>query len=174
MNAPSPTPKDRGEPSLPRWAIPLVWAALVLVILVVLPWAVSRIGPGYGWSEAGPSAWNLVGLLAVAAGLTLYVWSLVFHFKSYRAPVRVGYDPPHLVVDGPYQVSRNPMYAAGLFAWLGWTLFYGSPAVGIALALLWSLFTFRVIPYEERQLEKLFGDAYVAYKRTVRRWIGRF
>jgi protein-S-isoprenylcysteine O-methyltransferase Ste14 len=66
------------------------------------------------------------------------------------------------------------MYVAGLLAWLGWTLFYGSPAVLIGLALLWALFTFRVIPREERQLEDLFGEEYLDYKRTVRRWLGRF
>jgi protein-S-isoprenylcysteine O-methyltransferase Ste14 len=65
------------------------------------------------------------------------------------------------------------MYVAGLFAWIGWTVFYGSPAVFIGLVLLWSLFTLRVIPYEERQLEALFGDEYREYKKSVRRWIGR-
>jgi protein-S-isoprenylcysteine O-methyltransferase Ste14 len=65
------------------------------------------------------------------------------------------------------------MYVAGLFTWIGWAIFYGSPAVFIGLALLWSLFTFRVIPYEERQLEALFGDEYLKYKKSVRRWIGR-
>ena len=160
-------------PALPRWAIPPVWAVLVLAILVALPWAISRLGPRYGWSQAVPAAWNLAGLVAVVLGLALYVWCLVFHFKSYRAAVRIGFAPPHLVVGGPYQVSRNPMYVAGLSAWLGWTVFYGSPAVLIGLALLWSLFAFRVIPHEERQLEALFGDEYREYKRSVRRWLGR-
>ena len=66
------------------------------------------------------------------------------------------------------------MYASGLFAWLGWTVFYGSPAVFTALLLLWLIFAFRVIPHEERQLEILFGNDYLEYKRSVRRWIGRF
>jgi protein-S-isoprenylcysteine O-methyltransferase Ste14 len=171
-NSPLSTPKG-GKLALPRWAIPLVWAILVGLILIVVPWTVSRLGPRYGWSEAVPASWNLAGLVAVAAGLTLYVWCLVFHFKSYRAAVRVGFAPPHLVVGGPYQVSRNPMYVAGLFAWLGWAVFYGSPAVAIGWALLWALFSFRVIPGEERQLEALFGDEYLAYKRSVRRWLGR-
>jgi protein-S-isoprenylcysteine O-methyltransferase Ste14 len=143
------------------------------MILVVAPWALAKIGPRYGWAQAAPAAWNLIGLAGVAVGLALYVWCLVFHFKSYRAPVRVGFAPPHLVVDGPYQVSRNPMYAAGLLAWLGWALFYGSPAVLAGLLLLWSLFQFRVIPYEERQLEELFGDEYRDYTRSVPRWLGR-
>jgi len=66
------------------------------------------------------------------------------------------------------------MYVSGLFAWLGWTVFYGSPAVLVVLLLLWSVFSFRVIPHEERLLETLFGDEYLEYKRSVRRWIGRF
>jgi protein-S-isoprenylcysteine O-methyltransferase Ste14 len=171
-NSPLSTDKG-GKLALPRWAIPLVWAVLVALILFLAPWAVSRLGPRYGWSQAIPALWNLFGLVAVAAGFTLYVWCLVFHFKTYRTAVRVGFSPPHLVVGGPYQVSRNPMYVAGLFSWLGWTVFYGSPAVAIGCALLWALFTFRVIPGEERQLEALFGDEYLEYKRSVRRWIGR-
>jgi protein-S-isoprenylcysteine O-methyltransferase Ste14 len=111
--------------------------------------------------------------LAVAVGLAGYLWCLVHHFRSYRAPVRVGFDPPHLVVSGPYNYSRNPMYVSGLFTWFGWAVFYGSPAVLAVLALLWSLFAFRVIPREERQLEALFGQEYREYKRRVRRWIGR-
>jgi protein-S-isoprenylcysteine O-methyltransferase Ste14 len=66
------------------------------------------------------------------------------------------------------------MCVAGLFAWLGWTVYYRNPTVFIALLLLWAIFTFRVIPYEERQLEMLFDEKYLYYKRSVRRWIGRF
>lgn len=169
-----PKRKGRREVFLPRWAVPLVWAIIVLVILILLPWAISKFGPRFGWSQLAPAFWNLTGLIAVAIGLTLYAWCLVFHFRSYRASVRVGFSPPHLVIAGPYRFSRNPMYVAGLFAWIGWTVFYGSPAVFIAFVLLWAVFTYRVIPYEERQLEALFGDEYLEYKRSVRRWIGRF
>jgi len=158
---------------LPRWAVPLVWTAIVLVIMALLPWAVSLIGPRIGWGEGRPAAWNTVGLAVVAAGLAYYAWCLVFHYRTYDEAVDLGFDPPHLVVDGPYQLSRNPMYVAGLSAWAGWTVYYGSPAVLIALVLLWAAFTFRVIPTEERQLEALFTDEYAAYKASVRRWLGR-
>jgi len=113
-------------------------------------------------------------LVAVAIGLGFYAYCLVFHYRSYKAAIRVSFSPPHLVVAGPYRISRNPMYVSGLFTWLGWVVFYGSPAVLVALVLLWSGFTFRVIPHEERQLEALFGDDYREYKRSVRRWIGRY
>lgn len=173
MKSQSPTAKGRRELLLPRWAVPLVWAVLVLAIQIILPWAVARLEPRFGWSQAVPSTWNLTGLIAVAVGLALYGWCLAFHFRTYRASVRVGFSPPRLVVAGPYRLSRNPMYLSGLLTWLGWAVFYGSPAVLVALVLLWVVFVFRVIPHEERQLEALFGEDYLEYKRSVGRWIGR-
>lgn len=159
--------------ALPRWAIPLVWGMIVFLIQVLLPWLVAKIGPRFGWSEEMPAAWNFIGLIGVAAGLSMYAWCLEHHFRSYRDSVRVSFSPPHLVISGPYVISRNPMYVSGLFTWLGWTVYFGSPAVLVVLLLLWAIFTFRVIPYEERLLEELFGEEYLEYKRTVRRWIGR-
>ena len=159
---------------LPKKAVPLVWVVIVLMIMILLPWAVAKIGPRFGWSHTAPAWWNLTGMIVVVIGLGLYAWCLLFHYRSYRTSVRVSFSPPHLVIAGPYQISRNPMYVSGLFTWIGWVIFYGSPAVFIAFLLLWSLFTFRVIPQEENQLETLFGEEYLEYKRSVRRWIGRY
>ena len=167
-------PKDRRELLLPRRLIPFVWAVIILMLHILLPWTVARIGPHYGWSGQNPSWWNFIGLGVAAIGVGFYIWCLVFHYRSYRTSVRVGFTPPHLVIDGPYRISRNPMYASGLFAWLGWVLFYGSPSALLAFLFLWLVFTFRVIPHEERQLEGLFGEAYLDYKRAVRRWFGRY
>lgn len=164
--------QDRSGVTLPLWAIPLVWAALVLIIQVFLPWGVAKVGPRFGWSPAAPGQCNFIGLVVATIGLALYTWCLVFHFRSYDTAVRVGFSPPHLVAAGPYRFSRNPMYVSGLLTWLGWTIFYGSPAVFGALVLLWAMFAFRVIPREERRLEELFGDDYLEYKRSVPRWIG--
>jgi protein-S-isoprenylcysteine O-methyltransferase Ste14 len=169
-----PKQNVRRELILPRWTIPFVWAVIVLVIHILLPWVVSRPGPRFGWSHSVPTLWNLAGLIAAAIGLASYAWCLAFHFMSYRASVRVSFSPPHLVIGGPYRYSRNPMYVSGLFAWLGWTVFYGSPVVFMALVLLWLMFAYCVIPHEELQLEMLFGDDHLRYKRTVHRWIGRF
>ncbi len=174
MHPEIPKRNDRRELLLPRWAIPLVWALIILAIQILLPWAIANLGPRFGWSQLAPGWWNFTGLIAVGLGLALYVWCLAYHFRSYRTSVRMGFIPPHLVTAGPYQMSRNPMYVSALFAWLGWTVFYGSPAVFVALVLLWAMFAFWVVPQEERQLEGLFGDDYLKYKRSVPRWIGRF
>ena len=108
-----PKRKGRRELILPRWAIPFVWAVIVLVIQIHLPWAVAKLGPRFGWSQLVPTWWNLMGLIAVAIGLASYAWCLAFHFKSYRDSVRIGSSPPHLVEAGPYRFSRNPMCVSG-------------------------------------------------------------
>jgi protein-S-isoprenylcysteine O-methyltransferase Ste14 len=166
--------EDQQELRLPKWAIPPVWAVLVFGIQILLPWAISNLWVRLGWSHQTPGPWNLAGLAIVVVGIGLYAWCLLFHFRSYRTSVRVGFDPPHLVDGGLYKFSRNPMYVSGLIAWFGWVVFYGSPAVLIGFTLLWLLFAYRVIPQEEHQLEMLFGEDYLEYKRKVRRWIGRF
>jgi protein-S-isoprenylcysteine O-methyltransferase Ste14 len=142
--------------------------------MILFPWTIAKIGPRFGWTQITPAWWNLAGAIAIIIGLGLYAWCLVFHYRSYHTAVRVGFSPPKLVIAGPYQISRNPMYVSGLFTWIGWVIFYGSPAVFVVFLLLWFLFTFRVIPQEERQLETLFGVEYLKYKDTVRRWIGRY
>jgi protein-S-isoprenylcysteine O-methyltransferase Ste14 len=167
-----PKRKARRQVEIPRWAVPLVWAILVFTIQILLPWVIAKLGPRFGWSGPVPGNWNLVGLIAVAIGLALYIWCLVAHFIGYQASVPIGSSPPHLVVAGPYRFSRNPMYLSALIAWIGWTIFYGSPAVFVALVILWSVFAFRVIPLEERQLQAMFGDDFLDYKRSVPRWIG--
>jgi len=159
---------------LPKQAVPFVWGFIVLMIQVLLPWGFAMIGPRIGWNQGTPAWWNLTGLIMVVTGLGLYTWCLVFHYRSYRESVRVSFSPPHLVIDGPYRISRNPMYVSGLIVWLGWVLYFGSPVVCAAFILLWAVFSLRVIPHEESLLEGLFGDEYLAYKRSVRRWLGRY
>jgi protein-S-isoprenylcysteine O-methyltransferase Ste14 len=130
-----PKRKDRRELTLPRWAIPLVWAVIVIAIQILLPWVISKLGTRFGYSQQAPALWNFSGLIAVVIGLALYAWCLTFHFRSYRASVRIGFAPSHLVIPGHYRFSRNPMYVSCLFVWLGWTVFYVNPAVFVAFVL---------------------------------------
>ena len=44
------------------------------------------------------------------------------------------------------------MYVAGLFAWVGWTLFYGNAATGVGLALT------EVVPRTNRRAYTLLGE----------------
>ena len=78
---------------------------------------------------------------------------------------------PELILGGPFRWSRNPIY-------LGMTLIQAG--VGVALGNAWLLLLLaptlvilqrEVIAKEEAYLTRKFGDAYLAYQRSVRRWL---
>ena len=79
--------------------------------------------------------------------------------------------PGYVLTSGPYRFSRHPMHIASMTMWLGWTLFYGSAAVG-AVSLVLVVVIVSMVPREERGMEASLGEQYREYKARVPRWIG--
>jgi protein-S-isoprenylcysteine O-methyltransferase Ste14 len=151
-----------------------VWVALPAVHTGV-PWALSHLGPRYGWADGGPSDWNLLGYVPVAVGAVLLAWIMVFGLTQYRnLPERVPidyYNPAFLMTSGPYALSRHPMYIGELALWLGLAILFGSPVALAGFAVMFAVMR-RLATREEAGLEAAFGDAYRRYKARVPRWIG--
>jgi protein-S-isoprenylcysteine O-methyltransferase Ste14 len=76
-----------------------------------------------------------------------------------------------LVVGGPFQRSRNPIYLSGLLLSLGLAIFLGSLITLAIPVLLFLILNSVHIPDEEARLKELFGDEYFEYKQRVRRWL---
>ncbi len=132
---------------------------------ILLPWRILRRHP------ATPTQW--AALVPIALGAALYLWC-VWVFASVGRGTPGPWDAPrNLVAVGPYRWVRNPIYIAALAVILGeaW-LFLSEPLLVYAgeAAIVCHLF---VIEYEERTLRRRFGKDYLAYTRTVNRWIPR-
>ena len=117
-NAESPGPRPAG---MPRWLAlalaPVVGLVAIPAVHAGIPWALSHLGPRYGWTDGEPAGWNLLGYVPVAVGAVLLVWIMVFGFSQYRdLPERVPVDwsPAILMTGGPYAISRHPMYTGEL------------------------------------------------------------
>jgi protein-S-isoprenylcysteine O-methyltransferase Ste14 len=88
----------------------------------VLPWAISLLGPWYGWTDVSPTVWNLLGLVPVAVGFMVLLWLTVngyAHFAQVPERVELNWEPKILMTRGPYAYSRHPMYLTELALWLG-------------------------------------------------------
>ena len=112
----------------------------------------------------------MLGALLVGAGFTLGFLA-VSTMRRAQTSLNPSQPVKALVIEGPFKVTRNPIY-------VGFTLIY----TGIALLVntLWPLLLLPVvqnvmrqgvIEREERYLERKFGQEYLAYKERVRRWI---
>src|SRR5258706_94400 len=85
--------------------------------------------------------------------------------------VRPDRGTDHLVTEGPFSFTRNPLYLAGTILVLG---------IGLVSGIVWFLLlavlaAFAVqklaIEREERHLQARFGKTYADYAGRVRRWI---
>ncbi len=113
---------------------------------------------------------QIVGTIVTAVGAVIALWC-VFTFAFIGKGTPAPFDPPRrLVVRGPYQFVRNPMYIGAILALLGAAIFYGSLAILIYAALFFLATHLFVIAYEEPGLRQTFGSEYEAYCRGVRRW----
>jgi protein-S-isoprenylcysteine O-methyltransferase Ste14 len=109
------------------------------------------------------------GLLVTLAGATLAVWARLRLGRWFTGTfgVKVGHE---LVTDGPYGVTRHPMYTGLLLAVLGAALAWDS-ALTLLLALLLVAPFFLHTVYEEAMFERHFGEAYRDYQRRVPRLV---
>ena len=134
------------------------------------------------WVSGRPFPWAPVWLKAVPAlllmviGLALSVWAIVHMRKVGEGNPFDAYNhevaprTKHLMTDGPYGFSRNPMlvgvyiYDIGVLLWLqSWW-----PLLVFAVEVI--LLTLQVRS-EEKRLEADFGDEYRAYKQKVPRYL---
>lgn len=112
---------------------------------------------------------QLVSIVLAILAFLLVVSALVDFRRAGTSPI------PHrpttaLVTRGPYRFTRNPMYLAFAFVGFALALYFNTAWVVIGNALAMLFVDRLVIAKEEPYLEEKFGDAYLEYKRHVRRW----
>ena len=88
----------------------------------------------HGWAAGKPSVLNLIGVIPVVVGASVFCWSMIVHFTSAPEGWRLEITPHHptpeyLLTRGPYHYSRNPIYLAEGCIRLGWIVFYGNLAM---------------------------------------------
>lgn len=91
--------------------------------------------------------------------------------RIYAALFIGGWKNQRLAALGPYALSRNPLYVGSLFATLGVGLVTASLTLTAVLFGFIMAYYSRTVAREEAYLEQQFGAEYLAYKRSVPRWL---
>ncbi|MES1989569.1 MAG: isoprenylcysteine carboxylmethyltransferase family protein [Pseudomonadota bacterium] len=111
-----------------------------------------------------------VGILLVITGVGLTLGG-AGQFSDHETNINTLRKPNHLVTDGLYRYSRNPMYLGFAIVLTGTALILGS-FEGLIIAAGFVIISDRwFVGYEEARMRETFGDAYTAYCRRTRRWL---
>ena len=146
-----------------RKIVPPVYFFLAIIVMVLL----HCFFPLY--SLLKPPA-SYIGVVPLVAGVAIAVWSANL-FKKAETPIKPFEQSTILVRTGMYRVTRNPMYLGMVLALLGIALLLGSLSPFLLIPLFAWFIHSQFIVHEEVMLETLFGEEYLHFKATVRRWL---
>jgi protein-S-isoprenylcysteine O-methyltransferase Ste14 len=138
----------------------------------LVPWWISR------WRLEAPffgiPLFRFVGGMLITLGVIGLLDSFIrFAVQGVGTPAPV-FPTRHLVVSGLYRYVRNPIYVAVVSTILGQGLVLGNVTLLEYGGLVWLLFHFFVLVYEEPTLGASFGSEYKVFCAEVPRWIPRF
>lgn len=118
----------------------------------------------------------VIGAILAIAGLAISIWSIVYmRLKGNGNPMdafghEVAPRTKHLMTDGPYRLSRNPMltgtfvYLIGICSWL-WTW------QALAVFIIFVVIMLVQVRTEESRLRRDFGEEYEVYCRRTGRFL---
>ena len=117
-----------------------------------------------------PWPYHFVGVLLLAIGSVINVWSSNL-FAKYETTVKPFEPAEGLVTQGPFRVSRHPMYLGMVLILAGCAVLLRSLTPFFVIPVFAWLMDTKFIRVEEEMMEESHGDAYREYKKRVRRWI---
>jgi protein-S-isoprenylcysteine O-methyltransferase Ste14 len=137
------------------YAVPLIGGILL-----------SRWWPLTDWSDR-TTQW--AGAVLILLGLAFGLWARMIFLvrKTSVVPTR---PASVLVADGPFRLSRHPMYVGFAAVYVGVALVFHSLWSLLFLPMVLIVVHKAAIEREEAYLERRFGGEYLEYKERVRGW----
>ncbi|MBQ2162459.1 MAG: isoprenylcysteine carboxylmethyltransferase family protein, partial [Bacteroidales bacterium] len=149
-----------------------------------LGFAIFIVGiPALMWLVSGRPAFTdlptgrlFVSALIAIAGLSLSAWSIVYMKRVGKGNPfdAMGHEvaprTKHLMTEGPYKLSRNPMLSGTYLYYVGIVVVFWTWWALLVFAIVASLMMLQVRS-EEKRLEADFGDEYLEYKEHTGRFI---
>ena len=115
----------------------------------------------------------IIGAGIVILGFIAIIWAnyiLLVKKKislENREPFHI---PEALATGGIYKYSRNPIYLGSILLIFGTGIVFLSLTAIIFSIIIWMVFNFWFIKWEEEKLSVEFGEEYMNFKQQTRRW----
>ena len=112
--------------------------------------------------------WLGFGIIIASGFIILFV---LLEFRKAETQFDPRKPTTAIITTGPYRFSRNPSYVSLTMLYLGIAI--AADSVWVLAGLIPTLVVthYGVILREEEYLAEKFGEAYLQYKRSVRRWL---
>lgn len=141
---------------------PLLFLSCIIIIWL-LPNNAMSISDMTRYVIAG--GFMLIGI--VIASLSLYAF---YQARTTLHPKKLE-QTSSLVTHGIFRFSRNPMYLSLVIWLLAWMIFLTNLwGLVVIIGFMFYLTQFQIKP-EEQMLQQKFGQIFLQYKQSVRRWI---
>ena len=131
-----------------------------------LAWAASRFVPIVRFDGPVPS---LIGAVLAGLGAGLAIWAAIW-FARRRTTIEPRERPSALIVEGPFRVNRNPIYAGMTLVLLGFASWLGTLSAVLAVLPFPFVIDRRFVRGEEDALRSAFGAEAERYMAATRRW----
>ena len=146
------------------------WPPLVYMVAVILSIVLSIFYPLPWFAGLMGDILFAAGWLAVLGAIAMYV-SALHVMRRAQTTVLPTKAAEHLVTEGAFAITRNPIYLAIALLMIGVGLVTGIVWF-LLFAVLGSFATQKLaVEREEKHLEARFGKRYRDYAKRVRRWI---
>ena len=114
--------------------------------------------------------WRWVGILGVLLGVAVAATGRKA-MVSHGTNVNPTQPTTTIVTNGPFKVTRNPLYLSLTMLYIGLALLLNTWWSLFLLVPVWVVMHFTVVLREERYLQAKFGQSYLDYKKRVRRYL---
>ena len=114
-----------------------------------------------------------IGLIVAMLGETIRCLTIGLVYSIVRGGRDGRVYADHLVTEGIYAHTRNPMYVGNLLFALGFCLMYGSPWMYLVVFPFFLLVYVSIVFEEERFLSEKFGEKYDKYVHNTNRFLPR-
>lgn len=147
------------------------WPPILAVGAVLAAWILEAVWPT-GEILDGAGRWaRVTGILVAATGLGFDLAAMLTLHRA-RTNILPHRAAGHLVTNGVFALSRNPIYLGNTLLLLGLALALHSPWLLVTALVAAVLVNQLAIKREERHLAARFGTLFAQYRQRVPRWFG--